>query len=222
MNLDWNAIKENLGKLGVSWQQRPVEDALSGYIGECGYDTHPMIVNLESMETVNADLGVIVTHKDIQTNNGVYIFVVLKDHTQGLITVLPSTVSKGPAIRKVAGDFTNALLGVEHPPLTPFDMVEITGQILVNTFLKDIMIAYNIPKEKERQFLCMYLPKFLVEVAYYYTGASDQDGKPLVTEEIADMEPAIIRQALVEGSFPDVFQEPDKEKPEAEVKETEG
>lgn len=221
MQLNWEQIKTNLDTMGMSYQERPVDETLSGYIEQCGYVTHPLIVNMDNVELVDATLGVLVTHVDEKTNNGVYIFVVLRDHTQGLITVIPSTISKGSLLRKVEGDITNAITGLSLPAMTPFDMIEVTGQVLANTVLKDIMTAYHIPREKEKVFLRMYLPKFLSNVASYYLGVKTKDGKPAVAEEIADMEPAMIRKMALNETFPDCFKDtPEIKDEKEETKET--
>lgn len=219
MELNWTEIKKGLDTMGVSYQERDADESLRRFIKQCGYDAHPMIVCLSKLDTVDADIGVIVTHESQETNNGVYIFCVLRNHTLGLITVIPSTVFKGPMIRKVTGDITNAITGVVLPSLTTFDMIEVTGQVIANTVMRDLITAFNIPKEKEQSFICMYLPKFLANVAMHYTGAADKDGNPMVNEEIADMEPTRIRQMVLGGDLPDIFkQEPESEKQEQEQK----
>lgn len=214
MNLDWSKIKQSLDTMGVLYQERPAEEQLIGFIAQCGYTAQPMVVNLEALSTVDAEIGVIVTHEDETVNNGVYIFCVLANHTLGLITVIPSTISKGPMVHKVIGDITNAVTGVVTPPLTTFDMIEITGQVIANTVMRNLMTALNIPKSKEHAFICMYLPKFLANVAMYYTGAADKEGRPMVSEEIADIEPTRIRQMVLGEELPDIFKEPQKEQPE--------
>ena len=207
IKVDWKKVKGNLEQIGVDYQDRSPEPELANFIGQCGYDVHPMIVNLEGLETVNAQVGVIATSKDEKSNNGVYIFCILDNKALGLVTVIPSTISKGPMVRRVTGDITNALTGLELPVLSPFDMIEVTGQVIANTVMRDLITAYNIPKEAEHTFITMYLPKFLANVALYYTGAADKDKKPLVLEEIADMEPYQIRQMIAEGGIPKIFRQ---------------
>lgn len=218
MNLDWTKIKENLDKINVPYQKREAEACLSGFITQCGYHAQPMVVKLSDLDTVDADIGVIVTHENPDVNNGVYIFCVLQNQALGLITVIPSTISKSPVIRRVTGDVTNAVTGVVMPMLTTFDMIEITGQVIANTVMKSLITAFNIPKEKEHAFICLYLPKFLANVAMYYTGASDKNGNPMVMEEIADMEPAQIRQMVMGGDLSGIIKQPVAKK----EKETDG
>lgn len=219
MQLNWEQIRTNLDTMGMTYQERTIDDTLSGYIHQCGYCTHPLVVNMDSVDFVDATLGVLVTHVDEHTNNGVYVFVVLRDHTQGLITVIPSTISKGPVLRKVEGDITNAITGISKPAMTPFDLMEVTGQVLANTVMKDILTAFHIPREKEKSFLRIYLPKFLSNVASYYLGVKTKDGKPVVIEEIVDMEPAMIRKVVLGESFPDCFNEEPSPDTTAEQKE---
>ena len=207
MEIAWETVKKNLGAMHVSYQEREADPSLAAFIAQCGYRAFPMLVNVSSLEEVQADLGVLVAHQDEEVNNGVYVFCVLNDHNLALITVIPSTVSKGPLIRRLSGELTDAITGVILPPLTPFDMVELTGQILANTVMKQVMSAQGIPKEKEQVFTCLYLPRFLADVAMYYTGAAGKDGKPLVNEEIVDMEPARIRQMMVSEPLPEIFKQ---------------
>ena len=204
-SLDWEKIEANIKDMGLVLDRVAPEGTFAGFVRECGYEAHAGMVDLRHTETVNADLGVIVTNLDRGTNNGVYIFCVMKDHTLGLVTVIPSTVSKTPMVRRVSGDVTSAVTGLVLPPLTPFDMVEVTGQVIANTVMKDIMSAYHIPEGKQKQFISIYMPKFLANVAKYYLGAADAEGNPMVNEEIVDMEPFMVRQMVIGEKQPDGF-----------------
>lgn len=215
MKLDWDTVKSNLTEMNVSFAECEPNESLAGFIAQCGYVAHPMIVNLHNLETVDSDMGVIVTSANETVNDGVYIFSVLNDNSLALITIIPSTIAKGPMIRKLSGDYTDAIMSVVTEPLTTFDLIEITGQVLSNTVMKQVMRAFNIPKEKEHSFVSVYMPKFLAEVAMYYTGAS-KDGKPLVNEEIANMEPALVRQMVMGDDLPEIFK---KEQTEAAKEE---
>ena len=210
MTLDWDAIKQNLTSMGVSFTECEPTPSLAGFIEQCGYNAHPMIVNLHDLETVDSDMGVVVTSADETTNDGVYIFSVLNDNSLALITIIASTIAKGPLIRKLTIEYTDAITGVITEPLSTFDMMEIVGQVLANTVMKQTIRAFNIPKDKEQPFITAYLPKFLANVAMYYTGAA-KDGKPMVNEEIVNMEPALVRQMVMGDEMPEIFK---KEKEE--------
>lgn len=209
MTIDWEKVKAALAEMGLAWQEREPDMALARFMEQCGYIAQPMVVDLASLDHVTAKMGVVATHRDEGTNNGIYVFCVLEDGSLGLLTVVPSTVSKAPMIRRLAGDLTDAVTGVVLPPLTAFDMVEIVGQVLVNTVMKDLMMAFGVPKEKEHAFTCVYLPQFLADVAMHWTGAVDKDGKPLVNEEIVDMGPARVRQMVMDEALPDIFRKPE-------------
>lgn len=203
MEHDWEEVKKAIVLMGAAFTDASVSTQLSGYIRELGYVTHPILVDVRQMDTVEAELGVVVTCVKEEDNNGVYVFIILRDHSYGLITLIPSTVSKAPMIRKVAGDLTTAILGVDHPPLTPFDMMEITMHVLLNTCLADIQRAYHIPEEYKETFLKHYMAVFLRDMAHYYNGTVDEaSGKPLVNEEIVDMRPACLRDQLM-GKVPE-------------------
>ena len=121
MNLDWDIIKNNLTEIGVTFTECEPSESLSGFIRQCGYISHPMIVNLHNLETVDSDMGVIVTSVDETINDGVYIFSVLNDNSLALITIVPSTIAKGPMIRKLAGEYTDAITGI----VTEFSLKQI-------------------------------------------------------------------------------------------------
>lgn len=214
---NWNEVKEKIVSMGAAFTEDKVSDQLSAYIRKLGYVTYPILVDLRALETVDAQLGVVVTCVNEETNNGVYVFVVLRNHSYGLVTVIPSTISKAPMVRRVSGDMTTAILGVDHPPLEPFDMMEIAMHTLLNTFLTDIRIAYHIPDEYKDAFLKRYLAVFLRDMAHYYNGTLDKDGKPLVNEEIVNMQPACLRDQLL-GLVPDGMIEKEERKGESDEK----
>lgn len=199
-------IKESLDSMGLSWEERPIESTLAAFMEQCGYRAYPILVNVSALEMIQADLGVIATPVNTSSNNGVYIFCVLRDHSLALITVIPSTISKGPMITRTVGAITNAIESLTLPPLTTFDLVMIVGQVLQNTAMKTILTGTGILEAKKQEFLTMYLPKFLANVAMYETGATDKEGKPLINEEIVDMEPLQLRQLLMEGGMPECLQ----------------
>ena len=210
---DEEKVISGLNALGTPYQKRDVETSLTNFIDTCGYKVHPIIVNLTTLETVDADIGVVVTHKDEANNDGTYVFCVLKNNTLGLITIVPSTISKSVMVRRVSGDVTNAIQGIDMPPLTTYDMVEVVGQVIANTVMKMVMSSCNIPKDKEWEFVRVYMPKFLSNVAMQYVGATNEEGKPMVHEEITDMEPTLVRQMVMKDELPPCFKrEPSEER----------
>ena len=222
MEHNWEEVKEAIVTMGAAFTEDTVSSQLSGYIRELGYVTYPILVDVRQMDTVEAELGVVVTCVKEEDDNGVYVFIILRDHSYGLITLIPSTISKAPMIRKVVGDLTTAILRVDHPPLTPFDMMEITMHVMLNTCLADIQRAYHIPEEYKEAFLKRYMAVFLRDMAHYYNGTMDEEsGKPLVNEEIVDIQPACLRDQLM-GKVPEgMIKGQEESEPEKEPKKEE-
>lgn len=214
-NINWNLVKANLNTLGLSGKEQEITEDLKEFIRQCGYQAYPMIVDLSEMDEIDSDMGIIVTPLNEADNNGIYVFCVLKDYRVSLIVVVPSTITKGPMIRKVCGDLTDAITGIALPPLTAFDLVEVVGQVIVNTVMNEFLTAFGIPKERKDEFVRIYLPKFLANVAMYYTGAKNEKGEPILEEETVNMEPLQVRFMLTNGQVPEIFKAKEKEEADA-------
>lgn len=198
--LNLEEIKKSLDEMGIPYSEGSTPENQLELIKSFGYDVIPLTVNLTNVETVDAEVGVIVRNANPEVDNGVYIFTVLHSGQAGFIVVKPGTISRAPIIRKATGDLVTAITAVDLPPLMPFDMVEITAHMLANTFMKMIMESCRIPKEYEQAFLHLYMPKFLANVGLYFVGATKEDGSPIVYEEIANMEPMMIWRSIQKGA----------------------
>lgn len=195
--LNLEVVKTTLADMGIPYSEDGLPENLVRLVKQYGYDPAPLLVDLTEVDTVDAEIGLIVRNANLEVDDGVYIFTVLHSGKAGFIVVQPCTISRAPLIRKLSGDLTSAITAVELPPLQPFDMIEIVGQLLVGTFLKTIMESYNVPKEYEQPFLRLYMPKFLANVGMYYVGLVNEDGSPKVHEQTANMEPMIVCQSLL-------------------------
>lgn len=198
--LDLDDVKKSLEEMGIPYREGPIPEHLISLIKSFGYEGFPLLADLTNVDTVDAELGVIVRNIDQSVDNGIYIFTVLHSGQAGFIVVAPGTISRAPLVRKVSGDLTAAITSVDIPPLTPFDMIEITAHTLANTFMKNIMESCQVPKEFEQAYLRLYMPKFLANVGMYFVGAVKDDGTPMVYEEIANMEPMIVWQSIQKGA----------------------
>lgn len=197
---DMRKIKEALDSMGIPCKECKAPESQLELIKSFNYEALPIVVDLSHTDTVDAETGVVVQFGDPAVDNGVYIFTVLRSGQAGFIVVIPGTVSRAPIVRKVTGDVTNAINGIDFPPLMAFDMVEITAIALANTFMKMIMEACRVPKEYEQAFLHLYMPKFLANVGMYFIGATNKDGSPMVYEEIANMEPMMVWRSIQKGA----------------------
>lgn len=213
--LNLEVVKTALTDMGIPYSEDELPENLVGLVKQYGYDPAPLLVDLTEVDTVDAEIGLIVRNANLEVDDGVYIFTVLHSGKAGFIVVQPCTISRAPLIRKLSGDLTSAITAVELPPLQPFDMIEIVGQLLAGTFLKTIMESYNVPKEYEQPFLRLYMPKFLANVGMYYVGLINEDGSPKVYEQTANMEPMIVCQSLLMKGESKT-DEKDKKEPEAE------
>ena len=196
MELDLNEIKTLLDEMDLPYIDRPAPEPEQNLMSAFGYRPYPLTVDLSGLDTLDADRGTLVQKKDLSQDNGVYVFAILESGRAGFLVVRPSTISRAPFVHRVTGDLVAAVTGVDAPPLLPFDMVEITGQVLVKTCLKDIMDVYGVEEAYRPLFLKLYLPKFLVNVAMYMTGAAGEDGSPLIYEETVNIEPAAIWETI--------------------------
>lgn len=193
-------VKEILTDMGIPYKEDAVPENLIGLIKAFGYESSSLLVDLTNVDTVDAELGVIVRNINPDVDDGIYIFTVLHSGQAGFIVVQPGTVSRAPLVRKVTGDLISAITGVNLPPLQPFDMVEIAAHMLAGTFMKTIMESCSISEEYEQAFLRLYMPKFLANVGLYFVGATKEDGSPMIYEETVNIEPMIVWQSLMKGA----------------------
>lgn len=193
-------IEEALKSMNIPYKRKEAPENQASLAKSFQYEALPIVVNLKSVDTVDSETGVIVRNMDKEADNGVYIFTVLHTGQAGFIVVIPGTISRAPMIRKATGDTITAIMGIDYPPLKPFDMVEIVAFTLANTFLKFMMDSCQIPEEYRSLFMRTYMPKFLANVGLYFTGATKEDGSPMVYEEIVNMEPMMIWQSIQKGA----------------------
>lgn len=192
-------IKASLTEMGIPYKDCQPQDNRLELIKSFQYEALPLVVDLTNFDNVDAEVGIIVRKEDQSADNGIYIFTVLKSGQAGFIVVEPSTITHAPLVRQVSGDIIGAILGIDLPPLTPFDMVEVMTHTLVGTFMRMLMESCRIPKEYHEPFLRIYLPKFLANMGLYFVGATKEDGTPMVYEEIANMEPMMVWRSIQKG-----------------------
>lgn len=190
--LDWELILPKLEEMDLVIDESFSSDALSELANIYGFISHNKFVNLSAIDGIDTEWGLIVTYQEEFSNNGVYIFCVQHDTSIGLFVITPSTISKAPMISEVTGNFVTAMTGVDTPPLTTFDKTEIYGTLIVDTMIKPLMDALNIPPEKRDNFVNLYLPRFLSNVARQYLG--DETLK----EEVVEMEPQMVKQMVLQ------------------------
>ena len=189
-------IKAALDEMKIPYKdERPQPNQLN-VINSFGYSAFSLVVDLSHVDTVDAETGVVVKNANTTVDNGIYIFTVLHTGQAAFVVVIPGTVSHAPMIRRVSGDIISAINGIDLPPMMPYDMVEVMAHVLASTFMKMVTESCTIPEEYREPFLRIYMPKFLANIGMYYVGAEDKDGKPLIYEEVVNMEPMIIWNAL--------------------------
>lgn len=151
-----------------------------------------IFVDLQSIDGLDAVNGVVVTYQNQENNDGVYIFTVQNDSSISLMVVIPNSISTGPMIRRASGDIVSAITGLDLPMLSVFDKVEVTGQVIADTIITPMMDMLNIPQNKRVQFVTIYLPRFMANVAQQYIGSST------LKEEVVEMEPYMVKEMLFE------------------------
>ena len=197
LNLD--EIKDLLNEMGLHYKEENAPEPEQNLIRSFGYRPFPLVVDVSALENMDASRGTLVQNQDLSVDNGVYVFALLHSGQAGFLVVKPGTVSRAPLIRQAAGDVLTAVSGLNIPPLLPFDMMEVAGHVLVNTCIKSIMEACGVEKQYESLFVKLYLPKFLINVAMYMTGAVNEDGSPMIYEATANIEPMAIWQGIQKG-----------------------
>ena len=197
LNLD--EIKGLLNEMGLHYKEESAPEPVQNLIRSFGYRPFPLVVDVSKLENMDASRGALVQNQDLSVDNGVYVFALLHSGQAGFLVVKPGTVSRAPLIRQAAGDVLTAVSGLDIPPLLPFDMMEVAGHVLVNTCIKSIMEACGVEKQYESLFVKLYLPKFLINVAMYMTGAVNEDGSPMIYEATANIEPMAIWQGIQKG-----------------------
>lgn len=193
-------IEESLKSMNIPYERKQPPENQASLAKVFEYEALSIVVDLRTVDTVDSDSGIIVRNMDKTVDNAVYIFTVLRSGQAGFIVVIPGTISRAPMIRRVTGDITMAISGIDLPPLKPFDIVEIMTHTLANTFMKSMMESCQIPEEYQPVFLRLYMPKFLTNMSLYFTGATKEDGKPMVYEEIVNMEPMMIWRSIQKGA----------------------
>lgn len=192
-------IKYELDSMGLPYKEEMAPANQTALINSFGYTALPIVVDLSGSDRVDAEMGVVVRNASLDSDDGVYIFTVLHSGQAGFIVVKPGTISKAPMVRRISGDVVSAISGMDMPPMMPFDAMEISMHVMLGTIMKNIIESCRIPKEYEDVFLHIYFPKFLTDMGLYYAGATTKDGQPMVYEEIVNMEPMVIWNAMQKG-----------------------
>lgn len=193
-------VEKSLDGMGIPYSEENLPADQVNLAKAFGYDLIPLRVDLSGVDTVDAEAGIVVRYGQQDVDNGIYIFTVMHSGKAAFLVVEPSTVSRAPVIQKVTGDMVSAITAVDFPPMTPFDMVEVTGHVLANTFMGMVMDSLQVPGECRQEFLKLYLPRFLSNVGMYFVGASREDGSPMVHERIVNMEPMMVWNSMVKGT----------------------
>lgn len=189
-------IKKFLKEMEMPYKdEQPAPERLS-LINSFGYVAFPLTVDLTGVENIDAETGVVVRNVNKEVDNGIYIFTVLQSGQAGFVVVIPGTISHAPMIRQVSGNIITAINGFDLPPMMAYDMVEVMARVLASTFMRTITDACSVPDGYREEFMRIYMPKFLANIGMYFVGATDEDGKPLIYEEIVNMEPMIVWNAL--------------------------
>ena len=192
--------RKGLGEMGIPYTEDGAPENLAELAGTFGYSVSPIRVDLNGVDTVDAETGIIVQNSDASVDDGIYIFTVLHSGQAGFIVVEPGTISRAPLVRKVTHEVTNAINGIDLPPMMPFDMVEVVAHVLEHTVMGMVAESCRIPEEYREIFLHAYMPRFLSDVGMYFVGASREDGSPMVYEEIVNMEPMMVWRSMQKGA----------------------
>lgn len=191
--INLEAISAKLESIGIQEIKDYTGTSMEAITTAYGLKSHNIYLDMSQAEGINATVGVIVTYLDSFSNNGVYVFCVQQDGSVGLFVVEPSTIAKGPMISRITGEITDAITGVDMPPLTTFDKVEIVGNVIANTIINPLMDTLNIPESDRETFISIYLPRFMSNATLQYLGSSE------IVEESVEIEPTLVKQMLIDS-----------------------
>lgn len=135
--------------------------------------------------------GLLVYALQREFNDGLYILYKTEDGRYELMVLVANTISKAPLVQKLIHDLDNYVHGQDLHELDAFNLVEVFAFFTANSFVKPIAKGlYPDDPLKQDQFVHIYYPRFLANVARYYMGDSTLDQEAVVSE------PFLVRHIL--------------------------
>lgn len=124
-------------------------------------------------------------------NNGVYMLHKLEKGEIVLEVIEPNTKDKGNMIMHLVDDISNHIDGMDMFDMQVFDYTEMYGYVIANTVIKPLAkTLFPNDKVKQEHFTMLYLPRFLANVAYQYTGSDN------IYEEGVNSEPYVLKMMI--------------------------
>ena len=141
---------------------------------------------------LNTERGSLVT-MDTPHNNGIYILRHEKN-VYMLEVVKPNTINKSNLITQTIQTMDNLLNQVDVVDLEVYNLTQVYSHVVTNQVVKPLA-KYMFPEDelKHKQFIHIYLPRLLANMARYYMG----DEK--LMEESVNSEPHLVK-LMIDGS----------------------
>lgn len=131
--------------------------------------------------------GLLIQMNNTTYNNGVYMLHLNNNGEYLLETVVPNTADKGMLINQVVSDITGFIDGLDTADLGVYDMVEIYGHVIANTVVKRLAkTLFPNNKTLQTQFITVYMPRFLSNVAILYNGYTGEADRAKFLEELKE------------------------------------
>lgn len=182
-------IKNNCAELGYELYDITPErqnDVLHGIAFNLGYESMAYGTTYE-----DGTRGLLVRMKDDTYNNGVYMLHLTDKGEYVLEVIVPNTADKDELIQKLVHQMSTHFDTMDIADLGVFDLVEIYGYVIANTVVKRVAQGlYPHDKERRKKFVTLYMPRFLANVALFYSG--DEGMK----EEVVNSEPYVLKMML--------------------------
>lgn len=128
---------------------------------------------------------------DNKYNNGVYMLHKMSGGEIVMEVIKPNTNDKGSLITHVIDSITNHIDGLDTSDMGVYDFTEAFGFVIANSVVKPLAKSlFPNDMSKQERFTLLYLPRFLANVAYVYSGDKN------IREEGVNSEPYVLKMMI--------------------------
>lgn len=165
--VDWEEIQAMVKKLDLECEQGTVPEHLAKLAEFYEYNTH----NIFTYGDIQGEhlIGVVVTYKKSDVDNGVYIFHVSQTGRVILSVLHPSTIDRQQIINRAVLDIETKLDDMTLPALTPDDIIRIVYEILKRRICDISAKEQQIPDDMKEPYSKIYMDLLLKNLHLYHT-----------------------------------------------------
>lgn len=187
--VDWEEIQAMAKKLNLECEQGTIPEHLAKLAEFYEYDTHDIFTygDIQGEHLI----GVVVTYKKTDVDNGVYVFHVSQTGRVLLSVLHPSTIDRQKIVNRAVLDIETKLDDISLPVLTPDDIVRITYEILKRCVCDMSAKEQQMPDNTKESYSRIYMDLLLKNLYMYHT----QNDK--YSENVVNDQPNRIRTSLL-------------------------